>query len=148
MTRIADAQQSGTRTLLTEIDLPNPDGALRSGVYCKVELKIPRKTPSLIVPAEAIIFNRNGLQIAVVEDGKAEIRKVRVTRDLGTQVEVGAGAKAGDQVILNPPVTLTDGSKVLVEDNKAQPHPAIRVEPRPATTPAPRGPAAQSVGVG
>jgi RND family efflux transporter MFP subunit len=60
VTRIADAQQSGTRTLLTEIDLPNPDGALRSGVYCNVELKIPRQTPSFVVPADAIIFNRNG----------------------------------------------------------------------------------------
>jgi RND family efflux transporter MFP subunit len=112
VTRIADAQQSGTRTLLTEIDLPNPDDALRSGVYCTVELKIPRKTPSFVVPAEAIIFNRNGLQVAVIEDGKAEIRKVRVTRDLGTQVEVDSGVKPGDRVILNPPVTLVEGGNV------------------------------------
>jgi RND family efflux transporter MFP subunit len=114
VTRIADAQQSGTRTLLTEIDLPNPDGALRSGVYCFVELKIPRKAPSFVVPAEAIIFNRNGLQVAVVEDGKAEIRKVSVTRDMGTQVEVDAGVKAGDRVILNPPVNLSEGRAVRV----------------------------------
>jgi RND family efflux transporter MFP subunit len=126
VTRIADAQQSGTRTLLTEVDLPNPDGALRSGVYCTVELKIPRKTPSFVVPAEAIIFNRNGLQVAVVEDGKAEIRKVRETRDMGTRVEVDAGVKAGDQVILNPPVTLVDGSKV-------QPRPMI-TEPRASSS--------------
>jgi RND family efflux transporter MFP subunit len=112
VTRIADAQQSGTRTLLTEIDLPNRDGALRSGVYCMVELKIPRTTPSFVLPAEAIIFNRNGMQVAVVKDGKAEIRKVRVTRDLGTRVEVDTGVKWGDQVILNPPVNLADGSKV------------------------------------
>jgi RND family efflux transporter MFP subunit len=112
VTRIADAQQSGTRALLTEVDLPNPDGELRSGVYCFVELKIPRKTPSLVVPAEAIIFNRDGLQVAVVEDGKAEIRKVTVTRDMGTQVEVDAGVKPGDQVILKPPVNLRDGDKV------------------------------------
>src|ERR1700739_983248 len=114
VTRIADAQQSGTRTLLTEIDLPNPDGALRSGLYCMVELKIPRKTPSLVVPAEAMIFNRDGLQVAVVNNGKAEIRKVRVTRDLGTQVEVDTGVKPGDRVILNPPVSLVEGSKVQV----------------------------------
>ena len=74
--RIADAQQSGTRTLLTEIDLPNPDGALRSGVYCIVELKIPRRTPSFVLPADAIIFDHNGMQVAVVSDGKAEMRKV------------------------------------------------------------------------
>jgi hypothetical protein len=52
-TRIADALQPGTRTLLTEIDLPNPDNALSPGLYCNVELKIPRKTPSLILPSEA-----------------------------------------------------------------------------------------------
>jgi RND family efflux transporter MFP subunit len=114
VTRIADAQQSGTRTLLTEIDLPNPDGALRSGVYCAVELKIPRRTQSLVVPADAIIFNSNGMQVAVVRDGKAEKRKVGVKRDMGTQVEVDSGVKAGDQAILNPPVNLADGSKVQV----------------------------------
>jgi RND family efflux transporter MFP subunit len=112
VTRIADALQSGTRTLLTEIDLPNPDGALASGIYCTVELKIPRKTPALVLPAEALIFNRNGQQVAVANNGKAEIRKVRVTRDLGTRVEVNAGVKPGEQVILNPPVTLVEGSKV------------------------------------
>jgi RND family efflux transporter MFP subunit len=112
VTRIADALQSGTRTLLTEIDIPNPDGALPPGVYCTVELKIPRKAPSLVVPAEALIFNRDGLQVAVVKDGKAEIRKVRVTRDLGTRVEVDAGVKPDDRVILNPPVNLVEGSKV------------------------------------
>jgi RND family efflux transporter MFP subunit len=114
VTRIADALQSGTRTLLTEIDIPNPDDALAPGVYCTVELKIPRQTPSFIVPAEAIIFNRNGLQVAVVNDGKAEIRKLGVTRDFGTWVEADAGVKAGEHVILNPPVNLTNGSKVRV----------------------------------
>jgi RND family efflux transporter MFP subunit len=115
VTRIADALQSGTRTLLTEIDIPNPDGALPPGIYCSVELKIPRKTPSFTIPAEALIFNRNGLQAAVAKDGKAEIRKVRVTRDLGTRVEVDAGVKAGERVILSPPVTLIDGDKVQTQ---------------------------------
>jgi RND family efflux transporter MFP subunit len=119
VTRIADAQQSGTRTLLTEIDLANPDGALRSGVYCTVELKIPRRSRSFVVPADAIIFNRNGLQVAVVNDGKAEIRKVTATRDFGAQVEVDTGVKAGDQVILNPPVNLVDGDKVQVRRSGA-----------------------------
>jgi RND family efflux transporter MFP subunit len=113
VTRIADALQSGTRTLLTEIDIPNPDGALPPGIYCSVELKVPRKTPSFTIPAEALLFNRNGLQAAVVKDGKAEIRTVRVARDLGTRVEVDAGLRAGERVILNPPVTLVNGSAVL-----------------------------------
>jgi multidrug efflux pump subunit AcrA (membrane-fusion protein) len=62
------------------------------------------------VPADAIIFNRDGMQVAVVSNGKAEIRKVRVKRDFGTRVD--AGIKAGDQMICNPPVTLVDGSPV------------------------------------
>jgi multidrug efflux pump subunit AcrA (membrane-fusion protein) len=71
-----------------------------------------RKSPSVSVPAEAIIFNRDGMQVAVVNNGGAEFRKVNVKRDLGTRVEVDTGVKAGDQVILNPPVNLFDGSKV------------------------------------
>ena len=110
--RIADALQPGTRTLLTEVDIPNPDGVLTAGIYCTIELHIPRKAPSLLVPADAIIFNRDGLQVAVIEDGTAHIRKVSVTRDLGTQVEIADGVKHGDQVIVNPPVTLIEGSKV------------------------------------
>jgi RND family efflux transporter MFP subunit len=87
VTRTADALQPGTRTLLVEVDIPNPDGALSRDMYGAVELQIPRNTPSLSVPADAIIFNRNGIQVAVVTNGKAEIRKVTVTRDLGTRVE-------------------------------------------------------------
>jgi RND family efflux transporter MFP subunit len=112
VTRIADALQSGTRTLLTEIDIPNPDGALRTGIYCSVELHIPRKALSLLVPADAVIFNRNGMQVAVVNNGNAEFRKIEVKRDMGTRIEVDSGIKAGDQVILNPPVNLVDGSKI------------------------------------
>jgi RND family efflux transporter MFP subunit len=114
VTRIANALQPGTRTLLTEIDVSNPDHALTPGTYCTVELQIPRKTPSLIVPSEAIIFNRNGLSVAVVEDGVAHFRKITAVRDFGTTVEVSEGVEDGDQVILNPPIDLTDGHKVKV----------------------------------
>jgi RND family efflux transporter MFP subunit len=120
-TRIADALQPGTRTLLTEVDIPNPDGALRPGIYCTVEFHIPSKTPSVSVPADAIIFNRDGLQVAVVSNGRTEIRKVRVKRDLGTRLEVDTGIIAGDQVILNPPVSLVDGSKVKARTAAAAP---------------------------
>jgi RND family efflux transporter MFP subunit len=122
VTRIADALQPGTRTLLTEVDISNPDGALTPGTYCTIEFHIPRTTPSLSVPADALIFNRNGTQVAVVSNDKAEIRKVRIKRDLGTRVEVDSGIKAGDQVILNPPVNLDDGSKVQPRLEAAAPN--------------------------
>lgn len=114
VTMIADALQPGTRTLLTEIDVPNPDGTLTPGLYCTVELHIPRKIPALIVPADAVIFNSGGLQVATVENGIARIRKIDVARDLGTSVEVRAGVSPGDQVILNPPIDLANGSKVEI----------------------------------
>jgi RND family efflux transporter MFP subunit len=113
VTRIADALQPCTRTLLTEIDVPNTDGALAPGIYCTVELHIPRKVNSMLVPSEAIIFNR-GLKVAVVDSGIAHIRNVSVARDLGTSLELSDGVKAGYQVILNPGVNLVDGSKVRV----------------------------------
>lgn len=112
VTRIADALQPGSRTLLTEVDIPNPDAALASGIYCTVELHIPRKTPSYRISADAVIFNAGGMQVAVVENGVVHLRKIGVLRDLGPEVEVDSGVKPGDQVILNPAVDLAEGAKV------------------------------------
>src|ERR1700729_3085095 len=117
VTRIANALQQGSRTLLTEIDIPNPDGTLSPGIYCTIELHIPRKTPSFKVSADAIIFNEAGLQVAVVENGVVHLRKVTILRDLGKEVEINSGVKGGDQVILNPAVDLPDGSKVRLRQS-------------------------------
>ena len=114
VTRIATALQPGSRTLLTEIDVPNPDGALQPGIYCTVELRIPRRTPSVIIPADAIIFDENGLHVAVVEDGAVHLRKISIARDFGKEVEVHDGVKPGDQVVLNPTVSLSEVSRVMV----------------------------------
>ncbi len=103
-----------TRTLLTEIDLPNPDGELSPGIYCTVELRVPRRTPSLIVPAAAIVFDSDGLHVLVVEDGVVHSRRITEVRDLGTEVEVSKGVKPGDEVVLTPPVDLEDGGKVRI----------------------------------
>lgn len=119
VTRIARALQPGSRTLLTEIDVPNSDGALSPGIYCRVDLHIPRKTPSFVVPADAIIFNENGLHVAVVKDGSVNLQKISIARDFGKQVEVREGVAAGDLVVLNPSVDLANGSKVA-----PQPRPA------------------------
>ena len=120
VTRIASALQPGSRTLLTEIDVPNPDGALSPGVYCTVDLFVPRKTPSMIVPADAVIFNRNGVRVAVVENGTVRLQKITIARDFGTEVEVHDGVRPGDQVVLNPMVNLAEGDKVTVRKNGPQ----------------------------
>src|SRR5271156_2519217 len=112
--RIADALDPATRTLMTEIDVPNPDGELSPGIYRTVELKIPRRTLSLIVPAGAIVFDSDGLPGLGVENGIAHSRKITEIRALGTEGEVSHGVEHGDQVVLSPPVDLEDGSKVQV----------------------------------
>jgi RND family efflux transporter MFP subunit len=115
VTRTADALQPGTRTLLTEIDIPNPDGTLSPGMYGTVELDIPRKTPAVVVSSDAIIFNQDGVNVAVVENGVAHLHKIDIARDFGTDVQVSDGLKLGDQVILDPPAGLTDGTKVRIQ---------------------------------
>jgi RND family efflux transporter MFP subunit len=113
VTRIAEALQPGTRTLLTEVDVPNPNGALSPGLYCTVELKVPRMTAALIVPASALIFNQNGMHVGVVDNnGVVHMHKITITADFGTEVEVSGGVKAGDEVVIQPPVDLADGDKV------------------------------------
>jgi RND family efflux transporter MFP subunit len=112
VTRIADALDPNTRTLLTEIDVPNPDGALSSGIYCTVELHIPQKAPSVIVPADAVVFDAEGLHVALVKKGIVHMQEIAILRDFGTEVEISDGLEPGDQVVLNPPVNLAEGSRV------------------------------------
>lgn len=121
VTRMADALDPNTRTLLTEIDVPNPDEALPSGIYCSVELHIPRKTPSVSVPADAVVFDAEGLHAAVVKNGIVHMQKLNIQRDFGSEVEVSDGIQPGDQVVLNPPVSLAEGSKIEARPEAAPP---------------------------
>ncbi|MBR0859930.1 efflux RND transporter periplasmic adaptor subunit [Bradyrhizobium liaoningense] len=114
VTRISTALQPGSRTLLTEIDVPNPDGVLSPGIYCTVELSIPRRTPSMIVPSDALVFDQNGLHVVVVRNGVVHFQQVSIARDFGTTVEVREGVRPGEQVVLNPAVNLAEGSKVAI----------------------------------
>ncbi|BBO05281.1 MULTISPECIES: efflux RND transporter periplasmic adaptor subunit [Bradyrhizobium] len=119
VTRIATALQPGSRTLLTEIDVPNPDGALSPGIYCTVELSIPRKTPSMTVSSDALVFDQNGLHVVVVRNGTVHLQKVSIARDFGTSVEVRDGVQPGEQVVLNPAINLAEGSKVAIRKQDA-----------------------------
>ena len=114
VTRIASALAPGTRTLLTEVDIANPDGAIIPGSNSTIELHVPRKSRGLLVPAEAIILNGGALEVAVVRDGVARIQKISVVRDLGTEIEAAGGVREGDQIMLNPPLGIADGARVKI----------------------------------
>jgi RND family efflux transporter MFP subunit len=119
VTRIADALDPGTRTLLTEIDVSNADGELSPGMYSTVELQIPRKAPSLTVPDAAVVFDAQGVYVFLVENGVARQHQITEIRDLGTEMEVSEGVKAGDLAVVNPPVDLEDGKKVKIRTGDA-----------------------------
>ena len=73
------------------------------------------------MPGSAIIFNQDGTQVAVVENGVVHLHKITITTDYGTEVEVSEGVKEGDQVILQPPVNVADGDKVNTINATAAP---------------------------
>ncbi len=110
--RNASSLQPGTRTLLTEVDVPNPNGELHAGIYCRVHFDIPQLEPVIVIPSQAVIFNKSGLSAAVYENGTAQLRLLNLLRDDGAQVEVRAGLNPGDRIILNPPVNIRDGMRV------------------------------------
>jgi RND family efflux transporter MFP subunit len=110
--RNAGALATDTRTLLAEVDVKNDDKTLSAGLYGIVHLQQKREKPVVFVPSQAVIFNRDGLSVAVLVDGKLHVRHLDVEADDGAQVEVRAGLAPGDKIILSPPVNLVDGMKV------------------------------------
>ena len=115
LTRTAEAIDTGTRTLLTEVDLDNPGGVLKTGAYTEVHLTLPAAVQSLMLPVGAILFRSEGLRVGVVRDsGKVDLVPITLGKDYGTEVEVVSGLKPGDAVISSPPDSLTSGTIVRV----------------------------------
>ena len=104
-----------SRTVLTEIDVPNADHRLRPGLYVQVRIEVPRATPAVTVPDEAVILNADGPQVAVLDGDHVDLRRIEIARDFGTTVEIRSGLHGGEQVVLSPPAQLVDGAKVKVE---------------------------------
>lgn len=120
VTRNAGVVDASTRTILTEVDLDNSNGQLMPGSFAEVHLKLPAGSNALVVPVTAMIFRAEGLRVAVVRDGnRAELVQVTQGRDFGNEVEITSGITEKDEVIINAPDTLSNGSKVRVE-RKAQ----------------------------
>lgn len=111
--RNANALTPGTRTRLTEVDVDNADGTLFPGLYCTVRLFIPRTQPVISIPAQALIFNKNGLSAAVYEDGIVRVRQLNLLADNGAEVDVRTGLKPEDKIILSPPINIRDGMRVV-----------------------------------
>ena len=122
VTRSAVALVQASRTMQAEVDVPNEDGTLRPGLYVTVQVGIPRTAPGVTIPSEALMFNGQGLRVAVVRaGGVVHMQDISVYRDFGTGVELRAGLQGGESVVLSPPVTLQDGGKVTIRKEDPAP---------------------------
>jgi len=110
--RTAGAIDPTTRTLLTEVHVPNRSRKLLPGMYAQVQFAVPSTGASLRIPAIALIVRGDGTQVARVKDNAVELVPVTLGRDFGTTLEVLDGVQAGDALIVNPPESLSNGLRV------------------------------------
>jgi|SRR5579872_414243 len=118
LVRTADAMDSTTRTLLTEIDVDNASGELRPGSYAEVHMALPGGR-ALIIPVSSVLFRSEGLRVGVLRPGKAgdstvEMVPVTMGKDFGNEVEITSGITDRDQIVESPPDSLTSGAVLRV----------------------------------
>ena len=105
-----------SRTLLTEVDVPNPRGDLSPGAYAQVHFHLSLKVVPLVLPGNTILFQAQGPEVGVVNSqNQVELRKVTLGRDFGNRVEILGGIGRQDKVIANPPDYLVNGMSVAVQ---------------------------------
>lgn len=123
--RTAGAVDPSTRTLLTEVDVPNPTGVLLDGEYAQVHFDAKLSGERLIVPNNALLFRPQGTMVAVVgPDNRVNLKKLTIGRDLGSNVEVLEGLSPEDAFVINPPDALEQGEQVDVTPQNVAGSPA------------------------
>jgi RND family efflux transporter MFP subunit len=119
LVRNSNAIDAVSRTLLVEVDADNSGGRLMPGAYVQIHLKLPAHSRAVTVPANALIFRKEGLQVAVVRNRKAELVPVTPGRDYGDSMEILAGLRPQDDVILSPSDSLITGTPVQVSNARS-----------------------------
>jgi RND family efflux transporter MFP subunit len=115
--RTADAIDTATRTMLTEVDVPNHDGRLLPGSYAQLHFAVPIQTTRVSVPVNALLFRPEGPRVAVVgSDHKVHLKPVMIGRDFGNKIEILNGLALTDQIVMNPADSLEDGQLVNLKN--------------------------------
>lgn len=118
ITRFAQALDSATRTMATEVQLENADGVLKPGMFAKAKLALEEKADALLVPAEALVVEKQKTSIFILVEGKAKKLPVKVGFEDGKSVEILEGLKGDEAVILTGKLTLADGQVVKLAETK------------------------------
>ncbi len=118
--RTANAIDPGTRTLLTEVDVPNPSDTLLPGAYAQVHFDVKLPGQRLSLPINALLFRPEGTLVAVVQpDGRLNLKPITIGRDFGTAVEVLEGVDPTDPIVINPPDAFQQGEQVKIVQQAA-----------------------------
>src|SRR5207245_11208590 len=112
--RTAHAITVTARILLIEVDVDKPTGTLLTGSYAEVHLAVPAQSSTLLLPVNTLLFRAEGLRVGIVKDGKVTLTAVTPGHDFGNQIEIVAGLKADDQVVINPPDSIVSGQQVQI----------------------------------
>jgi RND family efflux transporter MFP subunit len=120
LVRNSNSIDIASRTLLVEVDVENPTGQLLPGAYVFVHLKLPDQTRSVTIPSNTLIFRKEGLQVGLVRNGKAELVPVKISRDYGNSVEIVSGLQPADAVIVDPSDSLVAGMSVRLSNKPAE----------------------------
>ena len=120
--RTAEAIDPATRTLLTEVDVPNKKGQLLPGSFGEVHFYVGMNAQKVTIPVNTMLFREEGPRVAVVgSDGKVQLRPITIGRDYGATLEVLGGVDVEDRVVINPADSLEEGQPVNVAPEKASP---------------------------
>jgi multidrug efflux pump subunit AcrA (membrane-fusion protein) len=104
-----------SRSLLVELIADNKNGALSPGAFARVHFLIPPDPDAMTLPADALLFRDNATDVATVGlDNRVALKRVRIARDLGDEVEVTGGLSRGERIVANPPDSIGDGEEVRV----------------------------------
>ncbi len=109
---------TATRSLLVEVDIPNPDRTLVSGMYAKVSFDVKRQDSPLLVPATAALIDASGTRAAVVKNGTIHWQKVEIEADLGDKLAIATGLNEGDTIAATPSERLIEGMTVEAESSQ------------------------------
>jgi len=136
--RTAESIDPGTRTLLTEVDVPNHAAALLPGGYSQAHLQVKVTGARLAVPVNALLFRSEGLRAVVVDaNHKTHLKSLTIGRDYGTTLEVLQGLDPKDWIVLNPADSLEEGQEVHVKEIAVN-QPPSQSSPQPNATPGPK----------
>jgi RND family efflux transporter MFP subunit len=120
LARTSNSIDQASHTLLTEVDVRNPNGELLPGAYVSVHFKLPQIVRSVVVPSNTLLFRSEGLRVALVRDGRVQLTPVKIGRDYGSAVEVISGLQASDAVMLDPADSLVSGALVRIGSHSAE----------------------------